>query len=76
MTELDDRLAHLEAQGLEQMSACDSGQKRQPKSEEELTDMRSVWKNVLKQQGKLADSPSSLASLVKKPEQASDSAEG
>jgi hypothetical protein len=37
-------------------SACGSGDHKPPRSEDELQDMRAIWKNVLQKEGKLVAS--------------------
>ena len=37
-------------------SACGSGDHKPPRGEDELQDMRAIWKNVLQKEGKLVPS--------------------
>lgn len=48
-------------------SACGSGEHQPPRGEDELQDMRSIWKNVLQREGKLAPSAVKPTDVARKP---------
>ena len=48
-------------------SACGSGEHKPPRSEDELQDMRTIWKSVLQREGKLAPSAVKPTDVAPKP---------
>jgi hypothetical protein len=48
-------------------SACGSGEHKAPRGEDELQDMRAIWRNVLQREGKLVSSAVKPTDVAPKP---------